>query len=368
MAKLHMVIADSDESYLEGLISYLTDSHPQKFQISYFTKEDYLVKHLYDISKKVDVLLVEPELYSEYIPKGRINTTIILSGGRLPEKYRSCAVVNKYQTGDKLVSSILNIFSERNSDEVYIQSSNKPTRVVGVYSPTGGTGKTSIAIGSAMQSALKGMSVFYLNLENAQSTPLFFDCKGEQNLSHIFYFLKEKSKHINLKIEGVRIVDPQYNIHYFAPPESVLEFEEISPDELQCLINQLKELSCYDIVLVDMSSNFDNRNLAVLQACDEIFLVLTQDDISGIKLKTLVSELDIASPKSNVNLTDKFTLIINKFNPMGLNQIEGLDLIGKTVSLRIPKVSPLLTRQSDKYVLNLNNNFGEAVKGLVNKY
>ncbi len=367
MAKLHLVIADSDESYVESLISYLTDSYPQKFQVSYFTKEDYLVKHLSDTSKKVDILLVGPEL-SEYIPKDKINTMIILSDGRLPEKYRSCAMVNKYQTGDKLVSSILNIFSERNADEVYIQSSNKPTRVIGVYSPTGGTGKTSIAIGSAMQSALRDMPVFYLNLENAQSTPLFFDCKGEQNLSHIFYFLKEKSKNINLKIEGVRIVDPKYNIHYFAPPESVLEFEEISPDELQYLINQLKELGCYDVIFIDMSSNFDNRNLAVLQACDEIFLVLTQDDISGIKLKTLISEMDIASPKSNANLNDKLTLIINKFNPMGPTQIEGLDILGKPISLRIPKVSSLLTRQSDKYVINLNNNFGEALKGLVNKY
>lgn len=283
------------------------------------------------------------------------------------ERYNNCETIVKYQTGEKLVGCILSIYSEKNPNEVHVQSGNKRTKVVGVYSPAGGTGKTTLAVGTAMHCTYSSMSVFYLNIENNPSTSLFFNSDSQQNLSHIIYYLKEKNRNLSLKIEGARLVDPQSGIHYFAPPESTLELEEMTSDEIKYLIQELKLMGVYDVVLVDMSPGLNSRNTAVLEMCDEIFMVLAEDMVSYTKAKSLEQDLMLISKKTGMNLLDRTTLILNKFNTVFLGPRNEVSIGNKTVRLRIPVVTSLLIYQSGKCTLNLENNFGEAVKGLVNK-
>ncbi|WP_460997254.1 hypothetical protein, partial [Staphylococcus aureus] len=102
-----------------------------------------------------------------------------------------------------------------------------------------------------------------------------------------------------MKIEGAGCIDPKYRVHYFPPPDSVMEMEEILPDELQRLVRQIKAMRQYDIVFVDMSSCFNSRNIALLEACDEILFVIAQDSLSNTKAKSFINELDILSQKNN---------------------------------------------------------------------
>ena len=368
MSKLNIVIADSDEAYVDGLIKYLADKNSHKFQTSYFTNQNYLEAYLLKTDKLVDILLVSPELYNDSLPLQRINTVILLSTGRLNEGYEEYSVINKYQTGDKLVSNIINIFTERNPDEVHIQNYDKRTKVIGVYSTEGGSGKTTVSIGAASQCVIRGLSAFYLNLEEIQSTPMFFDCKSDQNLSHIFYYLKEKSRNLNIKIEAVRMEDRDSGIHYFAPPDSAREFEEISPEEIKLLIQQLKQMNYYDVVYIDMSSSFGEKNIAILEECDEILLLQTQQMIAKIKINSLIKELSNIKVKDDCSLADKVSIILNKYDAGKSFETENVNKEEKRAILRIPRVLSLLIYKPEKCVLNLNNNFGEALNILVNKF
>ena len=368
MAKLSIVIVDSDEAYAEGLINYLTDNYSHKFKVSYFTTHSFLKGCLSEEGKSIDILLISPELYESSLPVAKVNTVILLSNGRLEEVHKNYNAINKFQIGDKLVGNILKIYSEKNPGEIQIQNDNKRTKIVGVYSPVGGSGKTSIAVGIALQCANRGMAVFYLNFEGIASTSLFFDSQSDQNLSNILLLLKDKIKNLNLKIESTRAIDLQTGIHYFAPPESVFEYEEISPDEIKYLIEQIKQMGCYDAVVIDMSSNLNSRNMAVLEACDEVFTIITQEPVSVVKTGVLIKELDMMLGKRGINLNEKLTFILNKCDLSILtHNHQELGLGDKGVSFRIPKVVSLINHSSGRNSLNLNNNFGEAIKGLVNK-
>lgn len=80
VAKLSLIIADAEEGYVEGLVSYLTDNHPNKFQVSCFTKPEYLIKYMGSQDRQVDILLISPDFYkSESLPLDKVNTTILLS-------------------------------------------------------------------------------------------------------------------------------------------------------------------------------------------------------------------------------------------------------------------------------------------------
>lgn len=365
MPKLHLIIADNDEAYVESIINYIINNYSQRFQVSSFTKEEYLLNYLSDNKRNVDILLICPEWYTDSIPKEKIYTPIILSGGMVINEIMDCEIVNKYQRGDKLVSSIMNCYAEKNPNKYFIEDRDKKTKVIAVYSPIGGVGKTSIATGSSMNSAENGKSVFYLNLENIQSTPSFFYCESSQNLSNMLYYIKERKKNNTLKIEGIKCVDSGYNIHYFTPPDSVIDLNETSSDDIQYLIHQLKITNNYDVIFIDMSSNIDERNISILRASDRVILVLSQDDVSITKINSFMHELEILSKRNNLDISEKITIVLNKYKQNRNSEIEELDLNGKSIEVKIPIVNEPISFYRDSFRKEMKIEFNDAIEELL---
>lgn len=366
MSKLSLVIADVDEAYVESMVDFLASNHSKRFQISSFTREDFLGKHLTQSAKKIDILLISPELYDDSIPREKIGALIVLSSGRFQTEIKDSVSINKYQQADKIASDIINIFTEKNKSEIVLASGSKSTKVVCVYSPVGGAGKTSIAVGASIQCAQNGLSVFYLNLENFDSGHAYFKCNRDQNLSHIFYYIKEKNKNLSLKIEGTRCIDPEFNVHYFLPPDSAQEIDEILPEELKTLVCQLRSMSQYDVVFIDMSSSLTGQNLALLDACDEICLVLTQDTTGNEKFQALLKELNIVSRKYKLVLNEKIKIVLNKYNYNIPLELDGLDAIGWEIAVRLPLIQAMMTpTQRISSMIDLNNGFGSGINELI---
>ena len=63
-------------------------------------------------------------------------------------------------------------------------------RVIAVYSPIGGSGKSTIAAGLSVQCARRGMKVLYLNFERASCTSAFFNPGQGVNLSRVMLSIK----------------------------------------------------------------------------------------------------------------------------------------------------------------------------------
>ena len=78
--------------------------------------------------------------------------------------------INKYQNADNFVSSILAAFSENGQGFALPGSDSKVSKVISVYSPVGGIGKTSICVALATNMSASGHKVFYLNMESTPST------------------------------------------------------------------------------------------------------------------------------------------------------------------------------------------------------
>lgn len=367
MPKLHMIIADEDEAYVEGITKYITNNYSQRFQVTCFTEEEYLFKYFLNNKRGADILLISPEWYSDSLPMEMINTPIILSKGVLDYEINDWEVINKYQVGNKLVSSIINCFAERNPDKYYTVDGEKKTHVIAVYSPIGGCGKTTITVGASIREAENGKAVFYLNLEDIQSIPYFFNCETKQNLSNMLYYIKEKKKNITLKIEGIRCVDFQYNIHYFSPPDSIIDLNETSPDEIQFLLNELKAVNNYDTIFVDMSSKLDDKNISILKASDQIMLIINPDDFSMIKTASFMKELEILSKRNKINFNEKITIVLNKYSPNGDMRLPELNFNGKPIAVKVPIIFEPFTIYKDNYRKELKPEYKAAVDELLRK-
>lgn len=368
MTRLKLIIADTDETYVESMAGYLMINYSQKFQVSSFTDKQCLIEYLADEGNSIDILLLESSMYSDEIPRKNIENLILLTANKVDSGDNDYFTICKYQQGDKIVSDIFNIYAQKDDGDAVSVTGEKKTKLVAVYSPIGGAGKTTIATSCAIQCAQKGHKIFYLNLEDFQSTPLFCDCKGEHNLSNILFYLKDKSKNLQLRIEGAKLIDTEYNLHYFCPPESLLDLQDSKPEELKTLLEEFRVMGQYDIVFVDMSSSFDDRNIAVLDACDEILLVLPQDAVSDIKIELFSNEMDILKERKGLDLTDKINMVLNKFNAYMALEVDTAEVCGKCIEYYIPVVPGMMAVKGNNRLMDLQGNFTESIEELIQRY
>lgn len=334
MNRINLIIADTDQSYLDSLANYMLNNHSKWFQLSTFTNRDNLIKSLETSTNMIDILLVNQSLYSEDLPLNKVTSILILSSGRVNEEFSDLTIVNKYQPAEMLVSDILRNYSEKNSDEVINMTGDKKTKVIGVYSPAGGVGKSSLAVNLSVQCASSGMAVFYLNLEDINSTHNYFINENDQNFSNVLFYIKEKSKNLGMKIDSLKSVDAS-NVNYFSVQDSVFEIDEMLPEEINNLISELVKISHYDIIFIDMSCILNKRNMSVLKICDKFIYLLTSESVVLEKVKILEKDLERALNNINYNIADKMVLVANKCNNNS-SWIDNYVFQGNTIKFKLP--------------------------------
>jgi len=367
MSKLSLAVADMDELYISRIMHFLVSRYSNRFNVSTFTKQPFLIDFLSAADKKVDILLISPELFDSTVLIEKAETIILLCEGRTEGTVRGYDAVYKFQHGDMLVSNIISIFSKKDRGELFIKDGTKKTRVIAVYSPSGGSGKTSIAVGSSIQCAQKGLAVFYLNFEHIDSLLFCSNINRGQNLSNIIYHLKERSQNITLKIEGTRCIDSQYNISYFEPPDSIQELNELTAEDYRHLIQQFKLMGQYDIIFVDMSSSFDSCNIALLEESDEILLILAEDYASNVKARVLSNELNILFQKNSSTIKDKISIVLNKCSHNISTGVDDAGFNGKAASVRLPLCWELKASGDLGMLADMGNGFGRGINQLTDK-
>lgn len=360
MSKLNLVIADIDEVYAKGLSGYVNIYHPAVFTVSCFTKLDPFIRYM-EQQPAIDVLLISPEFYSISAACNNTKLGAILSGDSLDHEYPGLQVISKYSTGEKLIGEVIHLYSKLDPLEMRFSTFLKDTGIIGVYSPSGGTGKTTIASALSIQSNELGLRSFYLNLESIQSTGVFFDTSSKRNLSYVFYYLKEKSNNLSFRMEGIKSTDKDGGADYFSPPESPLEYGEIDTVELEQLIQGIKGMRCYDYVFIDMSSSFDLKNYKIMNLCDHVLLVTLQEPYSLLKNRILLNELEKLKDTGEDSMSHKLITVINKEKNIGLEF--SADDVDKAV--RIPEYTRTLIKEDGRVVID-DDDFRKAVKQLIN--
>ncbi len=362
MPKLSLLIADSEESYARGLSGYINANHSTAYQADYFTRAesfiDYMMQH-----PEADVLLIGPDFYD--IAKGYDNfrLKVILTKGILDKEYSDFKAIYKYNTAEKLISELAHLYCESNPSEVILPLHGGDTKFIGIYSPAGGVGKSTIAASLSKQCKESGMCSFYLNLESIQSTEAFFSLDGKRSLSYIFYYLKEESSNLSFKMEGVKSTEAGNGVDFFNPPESPMEYEEINSDELKKLLDGIKGMGRYAYVFIDMPSVFDKKNHTIMRICDYVILVELQEPISLHKNRIFHHELAKLCEADKTNISDKLITVMNKCRDRRAEAVDA-PVGGVSYAVRIPEYTRTLIRE-DGRVDTDDEGFRDAIDQLI---
>lgn len=360
---MRIVVADYEKSYIESLSSYLRSSdEAARFITTYFTSKNTLQEFL-NQNELIDIMLISPSMYDEALSISNETLLIFLEDNKLiknndPDRQ----AVYRYQRLNQLISNILSIYYENNQQAGHLLARSKQTQVLAVYSPVGGTGKTTIAANLSKQLALNNMKVFYLNLELLNTSSLYFQSEEDNPSLQIFYYVKSESPQLLSKIESLKKFDPHALVSYFDIAISADELLEISESDVKRLINGIVETGTYDFIVVDLDSSLHERNIAALKECDRIIWPIVNNEQSFLKTASFLAEEEQLVGKENI-VKDKLILLMNKFygDTVNIANESGISIDGY-----LPIIEDWLDRQSGRAILS-NDLFNQELLSIIHE-
>lgn len=309
MAKINIAIADSDEMYLNHISNYLIEN-VHTFEVFSFTTKGNLVKFVMDKSNKIDIVALSEDLIDNIASEINAPVKILLSDGTYTDM-EGFEVVNKYQKAEKFINDILLIYAEKTGRVEAVATGDKETKILGFYSPVGGSGKTTLALAASVSIARQGKRVFYLNAEKINSTVSLLNEGENSSMSDVYLALKTKGSNVGLRIMANKCTDSETNISYIKPSESSLEINEITSAEFVRLLSEFEGLGEFDYVTVDFDSEFTKEKAKILEKCDKIIVPFLAETASLSKARLFIRELGMYDELKEIQ--DKMIYLINKF-------------------------------------------------------
>lgn len=315
MSLIKLMILDDDDEYSFNLCNSLTHDFSETLLVNYCSNsydiEDWIKK------TDPDIVLTCERCYAKIHELFR-KTIIILSSGTGRSSTSEIPSIYKYKDVNKIAGDIIDCFIS--SGNIIKTTKESTSKVIAVFSASGGVGKTSIAVGISSICSLLGLAVFYLNLEQYQSTKLFYSCNAEYSLSEIIYYVKQRDKNLIPKLLAVRCQDSSTNVFYFKEANNPFEINELLPGDTEFLVNALSACGHYNIIVIDMDSALDNNSLEVFKAAAEVLYVITDEEICLHKAKIFAESLDKISNSSDqyTYLSHKIMYVANKVSNQAL--------------------------------------------------
>lgn len=311
MNKTRIVLADLNEEYLIPIELKLIHELGNDIDLEVISTSDYF-SLFFSEAKAIDILLIDAELFSENILKHNIKNIFVLAE-ELKDTTKEANVYCIYKYSS--VKEIYNEITYRcvNNLKGY-RSRDKKSKIIVIYSPSGGTGKTSLALGLSAVLSDNYYKTLYVDAERIQTFHSRLKSK-EETPSSIGYEIQESKDDL---YSGLKHYIRKEQFEYLLPFCATISALDIEFSFFLKFVDAVKASNEYDYVVVDTDKTLDNDKFALMKMADKIFLVHRP-------LKTDIFDMHLFI--NNVNITDseKFIFVCNQYDPNHTDWIrEGL--------------------------------------------
>jgi hypothetical protein len=277
-----LAIYDDELDYAAHLADYLRRKESKFSEIRVFTNEksleDFLGKH------SVDILLIGESLFEQRQEWENVSRFVLLSEGKLiaEDLQKEQVSVYKFQSAENIRNELNDIYA-LNEKPAERKIGGEQTKVIGVFSPCGGSRKTifSLNLGEILG---KKRKVLYLNLECFSGISRQVYENSMEGLSELLYYIRERNVALLQKMQSM--ICKMGTVDTIPPVNHFRDLMEISEEDVDILMGELKGGSVYDYVILDLGY-FHISTFQWLFRCDMVFLTGGEDKISVEKKKTL---------------------------------------------------------------------------------
>jgi hypothetical protein len=309
--KIQLLIAAPDGDYAGHLADTLSSRHSDTFEVGVCLSQETLRDAL--ASKKYDAVLVEPE-WAPALREHGVKLVLALWSEQSPPNEAAASAlmgIRKYQRISALVGDVLGHYADLAAASGGFDKDGG--KIVAVWAPAGGVGKTSVALAFATRTAADGSGVSYLGLEHFSGAGAYFANQGK-SVSVLF---EKIGTNAEILAKSIRLHDDGSGIYYFNPPENYDDVNELTRDDLTALVNVCSRIS--DVTVVDLPSVCDKRIQTVFELADTVLLVTDGGKTSAAKLDIFVSQHNAFE-----NIRSKTRLVSNKGAKLSDDRFEGI--------------------------------------------
>jgi pilus assembly protein CpaE len=181
--------------------------------------------------------------------------------------------------------------------------------IIVVYSLSGGTGKTTIATNIAVSLKRPGERVLLVDCAlQAGDVGVFLNIQAQNSLSDLLQDVEHLLPEIadpDSELSGDILVKHRSGVEVLLAPPYRQDAKPIVVDSFTRLLERLR--NCFDFIVLDMASNWDELNIALLDLADHVLLVVNPT-LSSIKNTRVTLALFDTLPWS----ADKVQLVFNQ--------------------------------------------------------
>ncbi|TCL00081.1 AAA domain-containing protein [Natranaerovirga hydrolytica] len=272
-----LILGDEDIHYSTNLIEYINSDKEQLIRARGFSNQEML--NHYVQNNPIDILLITPSMYKDTFKNADIKAIIILAEGKMKKELEKIPIINKYQNIDNILKKIIDLYAEVNEEKLF--TSNRTTKLIGIYSPIGRCGKTSISI-RLCGLLSKKTKVLCINMEPFNSLSQDKNSDIQYTFSDLLYYARQKHPNIILKLES--IIEKINGMDYIYPVRYYQDLNEIQKEELVGLFQILKEETKYDYIIINFSSHLYDYTLELLKQCHTNIFIKIPDPFGKMQM------------------------------------------------------------------------------------
>ncbi len=309
--KIKLAILESDQSYLNRIVTAFSTKYSDKFQIYSFTNPEMAFNVLE--SEKIEVLLANDsfDIDVSLLPKRCAFAYFVDS--KEVDTHNDQRAISKFQKAEMIYKQILSLYSENAGNTNGLKLHQDSCELVIFTSPSGGVGTSTMAAACAKNFAAKGKRTLYLNLETFGSSDVFFSAEGQFNMSDIIFALKSKKANLAMKLES-SVKQDASGVFFFSQTNVALDMLELNTDEKIRLIREIKLTDLYDYLILDIDFGLSKEFTDIYKLSNNIVFVGDGSECSNMKIFRAYNALRTMEEGSEVTIANRIMLIYNKFS------------------------------------------------------
>lgn len=349
--KIKLAILEKDKNYLFRLVTSFNSKYSDKLEIYSFTDKDIAMNTLENGKINVFIADYSFDIDVSQIPS-RCGFAYFVDSSDV-ETIKGEHAIGKYQKSDLIYKQILSIFSEKSGTISGLKLGDESTKICVFCSVAGGAGTSTLAAAAAIHFASTGKKTLYLNLENFGNSDLFFSGEGQFDMSDVIFAVKSKKTNLALKLESC-VKQDQSGVDFYSAPKNALDMKEFSFAEKVELISELKILSSYDYIIVDMQFSLEKKVLNVLKEASSIVWVSDGSEIANSKIESAYKALNLIEQSEDIQICGKICLAYNKFSNKSGTAVKGVSLknIGGAQRYEHATTKQILDQLKNKEIFN----------------
>ncbi len=282
---ISIAIVDVNKEYLRRLAEGLEEY--EELSVSIYTDIKLLEKTLE--TKQFDVILFDPDVSEERLSfhNAKVWMALYSEEARNSVMYRDCDKVIKYQRISKLYKDVIKVYSDK-AGYIADFSNLQSTKVVAVYSPIGGAGKTTIALSLANKFQMQGKKVLFMSSEQLDSSSYANPIEETEGITMLIEAAEEASG-FELKL-NCAIRKEMTGIFFIDGFERIVDYSTVTKEEMAGVVDKIRKYGSYDVVIIDMQSMIDGIGQAILEQADHVVVVERGGEIATRKMELFMRQ------------------------------------------------------------------------------